>query len=77
VKTDAPGAGGDPGRDVNEFAASRTGPAFAEGTRGEDPGGAGGVVGQDRGGRQAEVEGKHLKAYGPAHCHSDHRRIQQ
>jgi hypothetical protein len=36
MKTDLPGAGGDAGRDVDEFAADRSGTCLAEPARGED-----------------------------------------
>lgn len=49
MKADAAGDGGDAGRDVDEFAADRAGPGLAEGACGEDTGGAGEVVGRDRG----------------------------
>ena len=49
------GAGGDPGRDVDEFAADRAGPGFAEGSGREDSGGAGEVVGHDRGDQPGRV----------------------
>lgn len=49
VKADASGAGDDAGRDMDEFAADRAGPFLAEGPCGKDSGGAGEVVGHDRG----------------------------
>ena len=41
------GAGGDAGRDVDEFGPDRAGPCFGEHALGEDPGSPGEVVGHD------------------------------
>ncbi len=48
VKSYFPGAGSDPGGDVDQFSADRCGPRLDEATFGEDSGGAGEVVGHHR-----------------------------
>ena len=58
MKTDCPGAGGDAGRDVDEFAADGAGSCLAEGPGGEDAGGPGEVVGHDRGNEPCRVRGE-------------------
>ena len=63
MKTDAPGAGGDPGRDVDEFAADRSGPGLPEMPCGEEPGGAGEVVGHDRGDQPGRVRRENTRGH--------------
>ena len=61
VKAYFPCAGGDPGRDVDEFTSDRAGPGLAEGPRGEEPGGAGEVVCHDRRDQPGRIRGENTR----------------